>query len=101
MLVESTAGEAFHAFDAAGYIRTQDGFVTSMQSTASPQCNDTECFTYLPIFNPADNRNQRSRLRIISREDVPVDVSVVGVDDQGLSPARPYASPWNPGRPER
>ena len=48
------------------YIRTGDGFLTSMHDTVSPLSSDDGTFVYaLPIFNPGSNRNQVSLLRLV------------------------------------
>ena len=61
------------------YIRTSDGFVTAMHD--SLPAIDTR--HNVPIFNPASNRSQRSKLRIMNPGEEPVDVSIQGVDDAG------------------
>ena len=71
------------------YIRTSDGFVTSMHDVVEAE--------YLPgtpgvddgmrhvvrFFNPGSNRNQVSRLRIINTAGMDGPVTIRGVDDDG------------------
>lgn len=61
------------------YIRTADGFLTSVGDVA-PGGNG---HVHVPIFNPADNLAQYSLLRLTNIQSVPVDVTVRGVDDAG------------------
>ena len=62
------------------YIRTpRDGFLTAMMDTV-PRIGNRH---HVPVFNPASNVNQQSRLRLINAEDEPVEVAVVGIDDDG------------------
>ena len=64
------------------YIRTEDGFVTSMHEVA----HRTATGYYVPIFNPGSNRRQRSRLRLINSATVSADVTISGLDDEGEAP---------------
>ena len=64
------------------YVRTMDGFLTSMHDLV-PR---TEDGLRVAIFNPAENPNQVSSLRVINPGNVPADVFIEGVDDQGVSP---------------
>ena len=86
LFIDSAESGRFHARD---YMRTHDGFVTSMQDRAPTDCNDggTSCFLAIPIFNPASNQNQRSLLRLINTASWgPAEVTIIGVDDDGVSP---------------
>ena len=65
------------------YIRTPDGFVTSMHDHAPLVGGVREVVT----FNPARNRNQVSRLRIINPGGADATVTITGVDDSGASGA--------------
>ena len=66
------------------YIRTADGFVTSMHDVVAPD----DSGTYLvPIFNPGKNRSQVSMLRIINPQGAAAEVVIDGTDDRGDSPA--------------
>ena len=61
------------------YIRTPDGFLTAMHDRVSGDGVDW----LVPIFNPAQNVNQLSRLRVINTNLQPVDVQIRGRDDSG------------------
>ena len=67
------------------YIRTEDGFLTSMH-TQAPSYGRTH---RVATFNPGRNRNQASRLRLINLKCPsldpcdPVNVTIYGVDDAG------------------
>ncbi len=64
------------------YIRTVDGFLTSMHDLA-PVDGDMH---RIAIFNPGSNDRQVSRLRLINRGDQEATVTITGVDDRGTSP---------------
>ncbi|MCY3623414.1 MAG: hypothetical protein OXH68_17115 [Gammaproteobacteria bacterium] len=62
------------------YIRTpRDGFLTAMMDTV-PRIGNRH---HVPVFNPASNVDQVSRLRLVNAEDEPVEVAVTGIDDDG------------------
>jgi archaellum component FlaF (FlaF/FlaG flagellin family) len=61
------------------YIRTPDGFLTAMHDRVTGDGVDW----LVPIFNPAENPNQLSRLRIINTNTQPVAVQIQGRDDSG------------------
>ena len=61
------------------YIRTMDGFLTSMHDVA-PAEGDVH---WVAIFNPGSNRDQESRLRLVNPGTETADVSIRGVDDRG------------------
>ena len=62
------------------YIRTDDGFVTSMHDVAP----EDEAGGYRVVFfNPGSNRNQVSRLRLTNPGEAAVEVSIAGTDDAG------------------
>ena len=65
------------------YIRTSDGFVTSMHGVAPTDSTRHR----VAIFNPASNPNQVSRLRIINPGPEPAAVVIAGIDDDGHSSA--------------
>ena len=68
------------------YIRTRDGFLTSMHAQA-PNYGRTH---RVAVFNPGSNRNQASRLRLINLKCPSLDpceaanVTIYGVDDDGM-----------------
>ncbi|MDP1696623.1 MAG: hypothetical protein Q8L45_02370 [Xanthomonadaceae bacterium] len=61
------------------YIRTPDGFLTAMHDRVSGDGVDW----LVPIFNPAQNLNQLSRLRVINTNLQAVGVQISGRDDSG------------------
>ena len=64
------------------YIRTPDGFLTSVHDTV-PQANGSH---YVAIFNPASNYRQRSLLRLINPGGEDAEVTIDGLDDAGDPP---------------
>ena len=69
-------------FEALSYIRTQDGFLTAMHDTVPMR----EGTYRVAIFNPGDNPNQVSHLRLINPGGGTAEVTVEGIDDAGDSP---------------
>ena len=65
----------------ASYIRTSDGFLTSMHDVA-PRAQAGGARRVV-VFNPGGNERQASRLRLINDGDVEAAVVVTGVDDAG------------------
>lgn len=65
--------------EALAYIRTPDGFLTAMHDRVSGDGVDW----LVPIFNPAENINQLSRLRVINTNLQTVDLQISGRDDSG------------------
>ena len=68
------------AVEPTAYIRTSDGFLTDMTPSVAYAgrwaCSEELCAEWrIPIFNPAANLNQASRLRLINNS--PEDVAVV------------------------
>ena len=61
------------------YVRTPDGFLTAMHDRVSGDGVDW----LVPIFNPAENQNQSSRLRVINTNLEAVDLQIAGRDDSG------------------
>ena len=75
---------------ATSYVRTNDGFLTSIHDTALDLELDGTVFL-VPIFNPASNVNQQSYLRISNLGNDFNNISVFGLDDAGdygLEPVR-------------
>jgi len=64
------------------YIRTEDGFLTSMHDVV-PR---TEAGYRVVTFNPGRNTNQVSRLRLINPGAESAEVRIEGIDDDGESP---------------
>lgn len=75
------------------YIRTSDGFVTSMHGVAPTDSTRHR----VAIFNPASNPNQVSRLRIINPGAEPAAVVIAGIDDDGRSSAESVQAEIPPG----
>ena len=68
------------------YVRTRDGFVTSMYDRAPmEELNEL----VVPTFNPASNTEQVSSLRLVNPHDEPMEVSVSGIDDGGAAGSNP------------
>ncbi len=61
------------------YIRTPDGFLTSMHDRVEGDGVDW----WVPMFNPANNPNQVSHLRLVNTESNPVSLLIEGIDDTG------------------
>ena len=68
--------------DVLAYVRTSDGFLTSMHDR-SPE---TAAGHRVDIFNPGRNVNQVSRLRLINTGAQAAAIRIEGVDDKGHSP---------------
>ena len=68
------------------YVRTRDGFVTSMYDRAPMEEIDE---FLIPMFNPASNVEQVSSLRLINPHEDAVEVSITGIDDDGAASANP------------
>ena len=64
-----------------GYIRTGDGFLTSMHDVAPA----TEAGHRVVMFNPGSNVNQASRLRVVNPGAESAEVRIEGTDDDGVS----------------
>ena len=62
------------------YIRTSDGFVTSMHQIAVAISN-TEPKYHVPFFNPGSNTAIRSLLRVINPNTTSASVAIAGLDD--------------------
>ena len=67
--------------DVHAYVRTPDGFLTSMHDVAR-RAGDV---SYVPIANPGRNKNQESLLRLVNPGDEAADVTIRGVDDAGIA----------------
>ena len=64
------------------YIRTTDGFLTSMHDVAP----SLEGVHRVAIFNPGSNPNQVSGLRLVNPGLEDAEVTITGIDDAGASP---------------
>ena len=65
------------------YIRTSDGFVTSMHDTVAWGDGGLR----VPIFNPGSNGDQESLLRLVNLGEAAATVTITGTDDSGNSGA--------------
>ena len=70
--------------DVLAYIRTEDGFLTSMHDTVP----GVDGVHRVPVFNPGSNPNQVSLLRLINAGEQAAAVAIKGFDDAGVSTAR-------------
>ena len=68
--------------DVGAFIRTADGFLTSMHDLVRDR---GEGF-FVPIFNPGSNTRQVSSLRLINLSSRNATVNVRAIDDRGRSP---------------
>ena len=68
--------------DVGGYIRTDDGFLTSMHDVVAR----TGDGYFVPFFNPGRNRAQVSLLRLINSGTRSAEVRIRAVDDRGRTP---------------
>ena len=64
------------------YVRTEDGFLTSMHDVVPEASMRHE----VAIFNPARNPNQVSMLRLINPGEDDLRIEITGVDDYGTTP---------------
>ena len=71
--------------DLLSYIRTADGFLTAMHDLAPL----TAAGHRIAIFNPGDNHNQVSLLRLLNPGADAAEVTITGVDDTGAAPGGP------------
>ena len=106
--IGSGAGDSLDVYasadiDVLSYIRTSDGFVTSMHDTVPWLPPDDARLDvlggrtfvesgsgaagghFVPVFNPASNPDQRSTLRLVNGGGGDVEVAVHAVDDHGVS----------------
>ena len=70
--------------DVLAYVRTADGFVTSMDALA-PTADGLR--HRVAFFNPASNHRQRSLLRLVNRGPA-AEVTIAGLDDRGMTGER-------------
>ena len=89
------AGPRHRGAEIQSYIRTRDGFVTSMHDVVETHVSSgwaTGPFAsrggdlLVTFFNPASNTAQRSFLRLTNPYDVDLEVDITGIDDNGDSP---------------
>ena len=68
--------------DVLAYVRTDDGFVTTMHD-AAPSLIHTH---RAPTFNPGSNADQVSSLRLVNPGEDDAEVTIIGTDGDGVSP---------------
>lgn len=76
------------------YIRTPDGFLTSMHDVVQPEyvsaesnpAGDSPILYHVRFFNPGSNRSMVSRLRLINTSGTEAVVTITGLDAEGASP---------------
>ena len=66
-----------------GYLRTADGFLTSIHETVAETQSEDGYRYEVVFFNPASNARQKSRLRLVNPSDADATVTVTGLDDAG------------------
>ncbi len=66
--------------DVLAYARTRDGFLTSMHDVAPLTSEGYR----VPIFNPGDNVNQESLLRLVNVGGRDASIVISGIDDRGV-----------------
>ena len=72
--------------EALAYVRTADGFVTTMHDVA-PAFATAAGYAYLaPFFNPGSNTRQVSKLRLVNPSAGTATVLIQGRDDSGFTP---------------
>ena len=67
------------------YIRTPDGFLTSIHDVA-PETETGSMRYHVPIVNPGNNADQHSWLRVVNVSDAGTNVVIEGRDDTGAAP---------------
>lgn len=65
--------------DVLAYVRTTDGFLTSMHDVAVRD----DAVSRIPTVNPGSNREQASLLRLVNPGNEIAEVSIRGIDDNG------------------
>ena len=70
-------------FKALNYVRADDGFLTSMNEQADFTGHDRGYRYFVPIFNPASNRNQQSVLKLFNHGEDTAHVTIRAMDDRG------------------
>ena len=73
--------------EALAYVRTADGFVTTMHDVAPGFATETSVGYFVPFFNPGSNTRQVSKLRLVNPTDRTATVEIQGRDDSGFTPA--------------
>lgn len=69
--------------EALAYVRTTDGFVTTMHDVV-PLATTTRHAYLVPFFNPGSNTRQVSQLRLVNPSSGAATVRIQGIDDSGV-----------------
>ena len=72
--------------EALAYVRTADGFVTTMHDVAPSFATEASVGYFVPFFNPGSNTRQVSKLRLVNPTDRTATVEIQGRDDSGFTP---------------
>ena len=75
--------------EALAYVRTRDGFLAGMSEFVLVP-GDQSFRTVALLFNPASNRQQVSKLRLVNLSEADAEVEVTGVDQTGRAAPRVY-----------
>ena len=70
-------------FEALNYVRANDGFLTSMNEQADFTIQGRGYRYFVPIFNPASNRNQQSVLKLFNHAEDTANITIRAMDDGG------------------
>ena len=74
--------------EVGAFVRTADGFLTAVHDVVA--VDELTGNYYVPVFNPASNTNQRSRLRLINPDpEQAVDLTITARDDAGAAGQSP------------
>ena len=78
--------------EALAYVRTSDGFLTSMHDVVPYTLHGNAYRHRVVTFNPARNVNQASELRLVNEGDSEAAITIAGIDDRGVAaPEGPVA----------
>ena len=67
--------------DARAYLRSPDGFVTSMQELVAETLSEGAYSYHVPFLTPDSNANQTGLIRLINPGDLHVRMVIGGIDD--------------------
>ena len=70
--------------EALAYVRTTDGFLTSMHDRVRGRDMDGTMMHHVRVFNPGSNANQQSMLRLVNPMADDASVIITGLDDAGM-----------------
>ena len=72
--------------EALAYVRTVDGFVTTMHDVVPGLATEAGYIYWVPFFNPGSNDRQVSKLRLVNPGRGEATVVIRGRDDRGFAP---------------